>query len=304
MGSKSESSSGVNLPSGKELTDLIYGGSRNELLGYSSGYNSLDQLNQLTNAGPGTQAVKDSMTASNDLSALLKQMAQTSGLPTQGDINTSNAFSGNMFASRQTELNQMFQDQNTEAERLSARLGRPVNDPVLQAKLRTGFMRQQDSLNAEKQGYASQMALQLPGQRLNFTSMNNDLQGGLAAQAFRNRAAILEAGQNLMNNERNFRLNTASRWGEQSSGGGLGGAISGALGGSMIGANVANMFSGGGASISNSLGGGGGGGNYGLGVNMSMPTISNPYSAASAPVASPFGSPSMGKRISMFEPGR
>lgn len=205
---------------------------------------SLDEYLKLAGAGANSTDVSNSLTASRSLSDLLGQYAQSGGLPDSNDIASGNSLAANLFQARRESLNQDFVNQNTEAERLAARLGRPVNDPVIQAKLRMGQVNANASLAAEQGDTATQIAMGLPGQRLNYSGQQVSLLDSLASQAFKNRAAILEAGSSIMNNERNFRTTTAQKYGTSTvnQGGGLGGAISGALGGIGTGLKIGNAF--------------------------------------------------------------
>jgi hypothetical protein len=178
-----------------------------KLLGYSD-------------AGPGTADITNSLDATKSLGDLLKQYSTQGGnQPTQADVDTSNSLATKLYAARQTGLNQSFTDQTTQAARLAASLGRSVDDPILQAKLRTGMMRQQDSLNAEQQGFAANYAQQMPTQRLAFATDRASLLGNLAQQAFSNRAAILGYGNQLQQQSRQWQLASGKQRqvGEQSS---------------------------------------------------------------------------------------
>lgn len=215
-----------------------------ESLGTAGSDKAYSELRGLTAAGANARDVQNAAGGQRDLASMLQQMSASGGLPNAQDISTAGGFANQIFQARQVGLDQSFTQQNTEAERLAARLGRPVNDPIIQAKLRTGYMQQQDSLNAEKTGYGAQMALSLPGQRLAYAGQRSDVMNNLASQAFSNRAALLAQGSQLANDERNFRVQTATRGGTQNStsGGGIGGAIDGALGGLAGGVGIANMM--------------------------------------------------------------
>ena len=193
----------------------------------------VSDLQNLVNLGPGAQDVTSSLGASRGLASALQQAASTSGLPTANDIQQAQGFASQMFAPQQEQLNQLFGDRSIEVARLSAQLGRPVNDPILQAKLAQGNAREQSLLGAQQGAFAAQQAQQMPFQRLQLQSQLADVQGGLASQAFSNRQAILNMGNTLAQQERQFRLDTATRTGTQSqtSGGGLGGAIGGLFAG-------------------------------------------------------------------------
>ena len=223
---------------------------------------------------PGQEDVTKGYDAQRSLAEMLQQYSQTGGMPTQQDFRNADG----LFSPRQQQLNSMFEDQSTESDRLAARLGRPVNDPILQAKLRTGFMRQQDQLNAEKMG----MADQLSQRRLGYATDRTNVLGNLASQAFANRTAILSLGSQLGNNERDFRLRAAGSNTTSVQGGGLrdaiAGGITGAAGGLQLGQGLSNLFktpSGGGnwTGAGENVGYGGGAANYSLGVNTQMPTI-------------------------------
>lgn len=231
---------------------------------------SLQSLSDYTNAGPGEQDISGSVGATRSLADMLKQLSETGGLPTQADVQAGGAVADNIFAPRQTALDQSFIKQNTDAQRLSAQLGRSVDDPILQAKLRTGFMQQSDLLNADKTSYGGQIALGLPGQRVQYAGQRADIMGNLATQAFNNRSALLGLGSNLQNLDRNFRVQTAQKYstGESTSGGGLGGAISGAIGGLGAGLSIMNQFGAGGTG-----GAGGGGQPSAMGVSGYGPTV-------------------------------
>jgi hypothetical protein len=194
-GTKTQAStSGVNLKDPSQLENLAMGVQGDQFA----------QLQDLLKQGPGAGDYSAGIQSQRDLAAMLGEYSKTGGLPNQQDIDSANQISGNLFAQRQTELNQSFTDQNTEVERLAARLGRPVNDPILQSKLRTGFIRQQDLLNAEKMGASQSQA---------------GLLEALGQRAVDNRNFLLGLGSNLATSERNWRLQTGEQWGKQSQSG-------------------------------------------------------------------------------------
>lgn len=199
------------------------------------------QLSGLANQPGAQQDISAGRQATLDYANLLQNQDI---LPSQQDISSSNQFAQNIFAPQQTALNQLFQDQVTQSNRNAARMGRSINDPILANKLAQEQARQTALLQANQGSYASQLALQLPSQRLN-NAMNraNALQG-LSTQALNNRLQILGLGQQLGQAERNFRLQTSQQYGNntQTSGGGLGGAIAGGLGGAGAGFQIASGF--------------------------------------------------------------
>jgi hypothetical protein len=236
---------------------------------------ALDRVNDYTQVGANQSDVAAGAQGARDLASMYGDYAKTGGLPGQGDVDISQGFAKDIFAARQTGLDQSFQDQNVQANRLAASLGRSVDDPILQAKLRTGFLRQQDQLNSDRTGYASQLALALPGQRLGYAERRANALSGLASQAFQNQANVISLGSGIADQERNFRIATAHRYGNQnvSSGGGLGGALEGALtglGGGLGAASKFGLMGGGGGGLTSPTGFAGtnglnfSGGNYGL----------------------------------------
>lgn len=232
--SSSNNTSGVILQEAGKLEKDAYGGTQN----------SYNNLQGIIGYGPSASDYRTGVQSQRDLAGLLSEYQANGGLPTTTDINASNDISNNLYAARRTALSQTFQDQNTEAERLAARLGRPINDPILQAKLRTGFMRQSDALNAEQQGTAQQLALQLPGQRLGYAQQRSSILSGLGDQAIQNQNYLLGIGSNLTNMERQWRFNTGEKYGNQSnqSGGGFSGAVSGAISGAAGGMGLGNAL--------------------------------------------------------------
>jgi hypothetical protein len=240
------------------------GASPDELKGLQLQNDQLTQLQSLTNAGPGQADVTRSLASQRGLAALLQQYAQSGGLPSSADISTTNSLAGNLFAARRTALNQEFQDQDIATQQLAARLNRTSDDPILRARLLTQRSRAIDSLNAEQQGFGTQLALGLADRRVGFAQGAAGVDAALAAQAQTNRAALLGIGSNIAQAERNFRLGTATRTGE--SGGGFGGAIGGALGGFGGGLGLASAFS-------NLFPAGSPGGNTVAGYNPNNPIV-------------------------------
>lgn len=205
-----------------------------ETLGQNSELNAFSQLQEMVKSGPSQSDVTAGTSSSRDLAEMLRQYAQQGGnLPTDADISSSNSIAGKLFDPQRVALNQSFIDQNTQANRQAAMMGRSIDDPILAAKLRVGQTLQTQQLNANQGAWSQNFALQQPGQRLGFMQNRDQVLGGLASQAMKNRQSLASMGEGIMNNERNFRLQTARRYGNQESesGGGLKGAISGALGG-------------------------------------------------------------------------
>ncbi len=194
-------------------------------------------LQDYVNRGPGGQDVSNAYGAQTDLASMLKQMSETGGMPGAGDISQAQGIAGQLFAGQRVGMQNAFGDQLTQANRDAALSGRGANDPILRAKLAQEQMRQSSQLDANQGSYGSQLAMSLPGQRLGFAGQRANVLGGLATQAMANRQAIAAMGEGIMQNERQFRLQTAKRYGTQTqeSGGGIGGALKGAIAGAGAG---------------------------------------------------------------------
>lgn len=203
--------------------------SASELAGEQAVVSNLPILQQLINAGANQQDVTAGLGAQRSLGDLLAQYAQGGFLPSQQDFTTAQGFATSAFAPQQTAINQQFEQQQQRVAQLSAQLGRPVNDPILQAKLSQERMQAQERLGAQQSAFVSDFAQNLPMQRLQFTGQLADVRSQLASQAMANRQALIGLGSQLQAQGQQFRAGTASRSVE--GGGGLLGGITGALGG-------------------------------------------------------------------------
>lgn len=212
-----------------------------ETAGTNAMQSGLDQFGQMVAAGPGQTDVLNASANSTKLQEMLKQYASGGYLPTEADFTTANQFTTQAFKPQQVAMDQAFTGQQERAAQLAARLGRPVNDPVIQNMLSKEYMQGQERMGAEMSAASSQLALQMPQQRLGYTAQLADVSNALASQAMSNRSALLSLGQQVQQSERNWRLNTATR--TQESGGGIGGMINGAIAGAGAFANIGNMFS-------------------------------------------------------------
>jgi hypothetical protein len=248
--SNQDYTSNVNL---QTTTQLNRGRSGSEIQGEATQNSMLDQLRALTSQGPGASAISDSLGASNNLAQALSAAAAQGGRPGQDDIQGAQQFTSQMFAPQQTMLNQQFEQQNVDQARLAARLGRPVNDPILQAKMKQEQVRQQQQLGSQQTAFSAQTAQGFADRRLSLMNDVANVRGGLATQAFANRQSLATLGQQIVSQERNYRLGAANRSGTQNtqSGGGMAGAISGGLAGAGAGLSAVSAFgAGGGAAAS------------------------------------------------------
>ncbi len=197
----------------------------------------LKQLQDLIAAGPGKSDITAAGDAGNNLTALLSRLQQSGGIATGAELDQSRQQSEALFAPERVAMQQAFQDQQIQANRTAARMGRSINDPILQAKLAQEQTRQTQQLNAQHTAYAAQA----PQRQLDMAGQLFNVRQGLASQALANRQNLFAMGQQAISSERNFRLGTAGR--SETSGGGLAGAISGALAGAGTGASVGNSLS-------------------------------------------------------------
>lgn len=214
--------------------------SASELAGEQAVVSNLPILQQLINAGANQQDVTAGLGAQRSLGDLLAQYAQGGFLPSQQDFATAQGFATSAFAPQQTAINQQFEQQQQRVAQLSAQLGRPVNDPILQAKLSQERMQAQERLGAQQSAFVSDFAQNLPMQRLQFTGQLADVRSQLASQAMANRQALIGLGSQLQAQGQQFRAGTASRSVE--GGGGLLGGITGAIGGAASFMELGNLF--------------------------------------------------------------
>lgn len=250
------------------------------------------QLQNLTDSsGVGAADVQASTSAQRDLASTLQQLSQTGGLPGSKDLAAGQNFAQQAFAPQQVALNQAFEQQNQQFARAAALSGRSTTDPVFRNQLAQQQTRDQELLAAQQNAAAQQFALALPGQRLQYQASRADVLGGLANQAFSNRQSLLQLGNTLANQERNYRLQTATRTNEQVQQGSLGQALLGGLRGFSAGVNIAgNVFktvasAATGGLAGGLLGGGGGGGGGDPTANIDQ-RYSAPAFAASPAVSS------------------
>lgn len=226
--------------------------------GMMAGFNGFQDM---VNAGPGASDVSAATGASRSLADLLKQYSQQGGaMPTGEDYSNGNSLAGRLFQQQRVGMQQNFMDQSVNANRQAALQGRDMNDPILRMKLAQEQTRQGAMLDAGQNQFAQQYAMQQPFQRLDMASQHANVLGGLASQAMANRQALASMGQSIQNDERNWRLQTGTRWGSQmqESGGGLKGAINGAIAGAGAAASMAGGMGGGagGAGGGAAMGGG------------------------------------------------
>ncbi len=239
--SESASTSDVWL---KDFSDLNRGQSDLEKTAHGDSMKQFTDLMGLVNKSPGQQEVTANRNYQNSFADQLQAMLNKNMNPTAGDTAANYGSAQRLFAPRQESLNQQFEQETTQSNRLAARLGRSGNDPVLRNKLSQEKTRQQRSLDAEVGSYAEQLPDIQAGRLMNLGGYLSNLRGGLASQALQNRQTLLGLGQALTQQERDYRLQTAKRSGTQSGqtrtegGGGLKGAIQGGIAGFGAGAGA------------------------------------------------------------------
>jgi hypothetical protein len=233
--SSASGSSGVNLAAESELEK--YGGKLTQ--------DNLKQLEGYVGAGPGQADVEAGYSSSKGLTSLLDDYARTGGV-TQQDRLMATEDAKVMFDPQRTALNQTFDMEQQRAARLAAQLGRPINDPIIQAKLGQSRMYAEQQLAADQGAWQYGAAKQNSMNRLGFTGQAADVRSQLAAQAMQNRQALLSLGQGVQASERQWRYNISDKWGtqEQSSGGGTKGMLTGGLMGAGAGLGMAGSMQG------------------------------------------------------------
>lgn len=270
-----------------------------EKLGKDVQQQGLSDLQKFVNAGPGEQDITSALGSQRGLAAMLGQYAAGGNQPTAQDIAQAGQFTNQIFAPQQEQQRQMFEDQATQARRLSAQMNRPVNDPVLQAKLAQEQARQQAMLGAQQTAFSADYAMQQPGQRLNFAGQQTSVLQGLADQAMKNRSAITSLGSGIREAERSFRLQAGRNQGSNTTTTQTGANAFDVIGGGLSLLGAASGIPGVGSMFGGSGGGGGSGGQaspFSLGVNMNVGGGGGQPSLPGTPVSS-FGGGAQGANI-------
>lgn len=234
------STSTVNL---RDFEDLTKGQSGLAADAYDVQTGGLENLRNLLTRG-GTAQVEGDIDAARGAQLSLAQMLQQaqSG-PSSQNLVDAQGFANSIFKPQELALQQQFKQSETETSRLAARLGRQVDDPILRAKLAESQAVQSAQLGAQKGAFTAQTAQGFQNQALQMQNQLAQVRGGLATQALQNRQALMGMGQSLLNQERQFRLNTATRTGNQQQiqQGGFGDAFGAVLGVAGVGAKFAGM---------------------------------------------------------------
>jgi hypothetical protein len=243
----------VNL---RDMADINQGQGELAEMGQGVQRDQLQGLMQLLTQGGQAQAQGDVQGARQESMNLIDMLRNAMGGPSQQNTAQAQRFSQSIFAPQEQALQQQFKQSETDTSRLAARLGRPVNDPILRAKLAESQGNAAAQLQAQKGAFTAQNAMGFQQQGLDLQSQIAGIRGGLATQALQNRQALFGLGQSLVNQERNFRLATAGQttMGQTTQQGGLMDAIGA---GAAIGGTLMGMPSfGGGASAAGTAGAG------------------------------------------------
>jgi hypothetical protein len=241
IGSKERQQMNVSLPDLSAFEQRLAGVRQGQAGEVEQAY---DGVKSLLGMGPGAGDVQAGYNSQLDLAALLKKFSMGGFIPEQNDINTANTFAGQMFQPQQIAMQQAFQDQRMMGNRAMAKMGRGPGDPIMMNKLAQEETRQQAMLGAQQGQFASQFAMNMPTQRLQYAQDHSNLMSGLASQALANRQALLSMGSNLQQAERSYRLGAANREVTNFSGGGFGGFFAGAAAGAGSGLKAGGAFSG------------------------------------------------------------
>lgn len=172
-----------------------------------------------------------------------------SGGPSQQDISGAQKFTQDIFAPQSVAMQQAFQQQSQQNNRLATRLGRSADDPILAAKLAQEQTRQLQQFESQKTAFSAQNAQDRMGQQLSLSEL-------LRNQALQNRQMIAGFGQTRASilSSMAGASGTTNQVTPANFGTVLTGMIGGAGAGAMMGQS-AGMF-GGGAAPAPSYGGG------------------------------------------------
>ena len=237
-------------------TRQLAGESQSEAYGRATSMGALGQMGDLTNAGAGTQDVTAATGAQRDLAGTLQQYSQQGGnMPTQQDIQQQNTLAQSLYAGRRQAITGNFAEQQQNFAQQAATQGRNPLDPVFRNKLMQEQTKQLGQLGAEQGSFATQQAMEQPGQRLQFMQGRAQILGGLASQAMSNRQALFNMGNKLQEQGMGLREKTAGTQVNQGQQGGIGGAMAGIGMGAGIGQAIggiaqANPFTGASANAS------------------------------------------------------
>jgi len=262
---KESSNTNIDMRQGLEIEPV----GANEAKARQGSFEEIDRLRQELEA-------VSSSNVQRRFKALIDEVAND---PSPERIAAANAFSREIFAGSTEALNQSLEDQRRRAASTAARQGRSSSDPILAAKLAQEQIRQTQGLEAQRRSFAAEESINAPARQV--AAAGNAL-SFLTNQALTNRQALFNMGNTFAEEQRNFRLASATRTNigtqnttnTQFGPGGFAGALGGFMGGLSRDVGLFNQMSGSGSpqntngTYSPSGGGGGGGGGMGSAAGM------------------------------------
>lgn len=250
FGGPSRSTTKINLGPESELEKQVQAGATGQL----------KDIESLIKGGAGAEDVTAALGSQRGLATLIEQLQASGGMPSQVQTQQAQAFAQDVFAPEEQAVRSGFAEQEQATSQLAARLGRQVNDPVLRAKLAQEQTRQLGQVSARRTAFGAEQAMAAPQRQLALAESLANVRGGLASQALANRQTLFGLGQQALQAERQWRLNTASQTTTTGSSPGLLSAIGGvgaAIGSFAKGASaLSGLFGGGSGTSGGGLGGG------------------------------------------------
>lgn len=171
----------------------------------------LSSFEEMLKGGPSlSQFQQQGLSASNDLASLLEQLRGSGGMPGAQDWSQAQSFAQQATAP-QAFQNELAMRQSEQAQARQAALsGRSGMDFTFQRGLAQQRADLAGSLGAQQSAISSQIAQQLPMQRLGFAQDLAQLRQGLASQAMQNRQAIMSLGSNIQGQQFGMRERQAA----------------------------------------------------------------------------------------------
>lgn len=171
----------------------------------------LTSFEDMLKGGPSlSQFQQQGLSASNDLASLLEQLRGSGGMPGAQDWSQAQSFAQQATAP-QAFQNELAMRQSEQAQARQAALsGRSGMDFTFQRGLAQQRSDLAGSLGAQQSAISSQIAQQLPMQRLGFAQDLAQLRQGLASQAMQNRQAIMSLGSNIQGQQFGMRERQAT----------------------------------------------------------------------------------------------
>lgn len=206
-----------------------------EVMGGDITKENLGELQGLMGQSFGSQDVEAGTRASRLFADDLAMARERGGAPTEQQF----GFARQLLNPERVAMNQALEDEQRRIARIAGQTGRSQDDPVLANMLAQQRVRGEQGLAARE----TSTAMGVQDRQLQLSQQLANVRQGLASQAMQNRMTLLNLGNTLQQQGRNFRLGSATTTTTQQSGGGLQGAILGGIGGMTAGMNIAQGFS-------------------------------------------------------------